>query len=263
MPVIILHMQYKAIVFDLDGTAIPLQTDGVPSSAVISTVAKAKERIIVCAATGRPITNAKPILEKLGLVDPCIISGGTQIINPVSKETLWEKRLLEKQVSQVVKLCKPYSFEILFGDELKGVSAIDKVVTGSERVIYLMNTLPQHQDEILEKLSKVDGIAYHSAGSWNEGKVDIHITHKEATKESAMKHLLQILNLNKSEVVAVGDYNNDIPLLNSAGYKVAMGNATHDLKQIADYIAPSVDEDGLAHTIDLLLSGKLPERKTT
>lgn len=43
---------------------------------------------------------------------------------------------------------------------------------------------------------------------------------------------------------------NDLPLFEASGFKVAMGNACPELKAVADYIAPSVTEDGLAHVVD-------------
>jgi hydroxymethylpyrimidine pyrophosphatase-like HAD family hydrolase len=51
-------------------------------------------------------------------------------------------------------------------------------------------------------------------------------------------------------MIGVGDGYNDFPLLEACGLKVAMGNALEDLKGIADYIAPSVDEDGVANVIE-------------
>lgn len=49
--------------------------------------------------------------------------------------------------------------------------------------------------------------------------------------------------------MVVGDGGNDLPLFELAGFKVAMGNAEEVLKKQADWIAPSVDEDGLAVAI--------------
>jgi hydroxymethylpyrimidine pyrophosphatase-like HAD family hydrolase len=47
----------------------------------------------------------------------------------------------------------------------------------------------------------------------------------------------------------VGDSDNDIPMLQAAGLGVAMGNANERVKAVADWIAPSLDEDGVAATI--------------
>jgi hydroxymethylpyrimidine pyrophosphatase-like HAD family hydrolase len=51
-------------------------------------------------------------------------------------------------------------------------------------------------------------------------------------------------------VIAIGDGHNDMPLLEAAGLKVAMGNAPDEVKQLADYVAPSLADDGVAAAID-------------
>lgn len=93
-------------------------------------------------------------------------------------------------------------------------------------------------------------IEAHAFFSWEKGKTDIYITHKEASKRRAVKKLADLLNISLSEIICVGDGLNDVPLLNTCGFKVAMGNAADDLKKIADYIAPGVEEDGVAHIIE-------------
>ena len=59
-----------------------------------------------------------------------------------------------------------------------------------------------------------------------------------------------MINVQKETAVAVGDSNNDLPLFKGVGYKVAMGNATNELKAEADYITASVEDDGLAQFIE-------------
>ena len=58
------------------------------------------------------------------------------------------------------------------------------------------------------------------------------------------------MNIKTEETIGVGDGFNDIPFIQETGFKVAMGNAVDDLKAIADYIAPTVEEDGVAHVIE-------------
>ena len=53
----------------------------------------------------------------------------------------------------------------------------------------------------------------------------------------------------KEEIIAFGDGHNDISMVNYAGFGVAMGNAVEELKNIADEITLSNDEDGIAHTL--------------
>ena len=56
--------------------------------------------------------------------------------------------------------------------------------------------------------------------------------------------------LEKDEILTIGDQNNDIALLQAGGVKVAMGNATEELKAIADYITESVYEDGFVKAME-------------
>ena len=243
-------MQFKAVIFDLDGTAIPTKLNAIPSFRLINSIKKAQKLVRLSAATGRSTTTARKILQTLNLIDPCIVCGGTQIINPKTEITLWEKRLTELQVKKIIKVCKPYPYEVIFSDEAKGATAMNKIIKGSERIIYVMATKEKDAELILEELNKIDGIAANLPGSWTKNRMDIHITNKLATKKNAVEKLIKLLNIDKRFVLGVGDRDNDLPLFESVGYKVAMGDGTEKLKNAADYIAPSVENDGLAKVIE-------------
>lgn len=58
------------------------------------------------------------------------------------------------------------------------------------------------------------------------------------------------MGISTSEIIGIGDHYNDFPLLMACGFKVAMGNAVPELKAIADYIAPSVENNGLADVLE-------------
>ena len=60
----------------------------------------------------------------------------------------------------------------------------------------------------------------------------------------------ELNGIETSQIIAAGDSYNDIPLLEACGLRIAMGNAVPELKALADYVAPSVDQDGLATAID-------------
>lgn len=245
-------MKYKAIIFDLDGTAIPNVPNGLPSPELIEAVKQAQGSIKLSAATGRPITNAKSILSALNLKDPCVISAGTQIVNPLTDEILWEAVIEPADVAKILGVCKPYHYEILVRNELmgEGGAAVDRdAIDGHVNVMYIMGCAEPDAEAILEELEKITGITAAGVTSWTHEGVDIHITHREATKEHAVGELLNILGLDKSEVIGVGDANNDIHLFEADGYKVAMGNGTDRLKSIADEVIDSVDDNGLATLI--------------
>ena len=76
------------------------------------------------------------------------------------------------------------------------------------------------------------------------------IQHVEATKQHAIFEVAKLLHIDTHEIIGVGDGYNDFPLLMACGLKVAMGNAVPELKAIADYIAPTIDEDGVSDIIE-------------
>ena len=75
------------------------------------------------------------------------------------------------------------------------------------------------------------------------------IMNKEATKSKAVEKLAKDWGINQSEIVAFGDDINDIDMLTYVGIGVAMGNAVNEVKDIADEICLSNEEDGIVEWI--------------
>ena len=75
----------------------------------------------------------------------------------------------------------------------------------------------------------------------------------DSNKGIAVKKMLEILNIKKEEAIAIGDDNNDLSMFEQVGYKVAMGNAINIVKEKADEITLSNDEDGVAVFLEKLL----------
>ena len=78
----------------------------------------------------------------------------------------------------------------------------------------------------------------------------VDFTRNGVNKASAARRLAKILGTDASRLIAAGDSHNDLSLLKACGLRIAMGNAPDEVKAIADYVAPSVDEDGLAVAIE-------------
>lgn len=78
---------------------------------------------------------------------------------------------------------------------------------------------------------------------------NIEINDINANKGNALKFLAKHAGLNESETMAFGDGLNDIYMLKAAGVGVAMGNACDELKEIADYVTASCNDDGIAEGI--------------
>jgi hydroxymethylpyrimidine pyrophosphatase-like HAD family hydrolase len=74
-------------------------------------------------------------------------------------------------------------------------------------------------------------------------------TIKGVSKLSALEHACDKLGIDRREVMAFGDAQNDMSMLAFAGYGVAMGNACDELKAMADEITATNNEDGIAVTL--------------
>ena len=122
------------------------------------------------------------------------------------------------------------------------------------RFVYLLAIPEVMAIRISNKINSWGYAAAHYTPSWSGNNlVDIHVTHPEATKENAVKIWQKMMGVSKEETIGVGDSGNDIPIFESVGFRVAVNNATNSLKQLADYIAPFVEDHALKHVIDKFL----------
>lgn len=79
------------------------------------------------------------------------------------------------------------------------------------------------------------------------------IANIDCNKGTAIKKLLEILNIKKEEAIAIGDDNNDLSMFEQVGYKVAVANAIDIVKEKADEITLSNDDDGVAVFLEKLI----------
>jgi HAD superfamily hydrolase (TIGR01484 family) len=244
-------MKYQALIFDIDGTAIHNDEFAVPTAVVVDAVQKAQKLVKVTCATGRPLGMALPIIRALGLKELCVISGGTQIYDPKTNEIIWEKSLDSDTVINIVELCKANNYEVVINDEVTGERAQVRTIPETVYVMFIMQMDSAAAESLLAELKRISSVSAHAVVSWKSTDVfDVHITHKEATKKHAIHLVLEKLDLDPSKVIGVGDGSNDIPLFESVGLKVAMGNASNLLKEHADYVTGDVNDDGLAQVIE-------------
>ncbi|GGJ69182.1 hypothetical protein GGR02_002120 [Anoxybacillus voinovskiensis] len=82
---------------------------------------------------------------------------------------------------------------------------------------------------------------------------NIEINHRQATKGEAVKQLAATYGIDLKKTMVIGDSLNDLPMFAVAGYRVAMGNAAEEVKQQADFITITNDEDGVAHALEKLV----------
>lgn len=241
--------KYKALMLDLDGTTIPNRRNGLPSQKVIEAVKRAQKIISVCVATGRPMDQAKYIIDILQIDKPVILLGGSQIIDGKSKEFIYE-RPLETDAITVLSALKPFNINIVMDEKYGKVDFTDSYQPKVVFNVFIKPLTETKADEIYKSISHINSIAVHKIVSWERGKVSINISHSIATKQHAIYEVARILGIKTNEIIGIGDGYNDFPLLMACGLKVAMGNAVSEIKAIADYVALSVTEDGVAEVIE-------------
>jgi hydroxymethylpyrimidine pyrophosphatase-like HAD family hydrolase len=78
----------------------------------------------------------------------------------------------------------------------------------------------------------------------------LEVLHLEGTKGCAIHFLAGYFGIDMSQVIAVGDSWNDHDMIEMAGLGVAMGNAVASLKEKADYVTLTNNDDGVAHVIE-------------
>ena len=217
---------------------------------------------IVTIATGRNYHNAKFIIKAFGITDPVIVNGGSQIINPVSDEVLWEKRLNRDVAKKIIGYVNDtrQDADLLIGFGQKEILFSDMVDDGLGDMIYLAFIDISDRDEVDRLVSMIDTLPGVRAGfvpsPKSHDRFCVTVTDEDATKSHALCELQNMLGITSAETIAIGDGNNDLPLFESSGLKVAVDNADPLLKTAADMVVPSFHEHGMLQVINSYLIGK-------
>lgn len=221
--------------------------------------------------TGRTYSG---VLEKacheLKVKNIIVSRGGAEVWDPTTNKRISAIYLENEDVEKIVAVLRKHNIYFEIGKE-KGVYASKKTerykdiwkmylpiesVTYSEVSKIRAFFFPDQKidfdtiihDEIIQNLPRVHAIKAH----------DVHfqsydITSAKATKYMAALEMMKHFSISEEHTRGIGDGYNDYPLLSAAGKKVAMENAPDELKEIADVIAPTEEEDGVAVILEKLL----------
>jgi hydroxymethylpyrimidine pyrophosphatase-like HAD family hydrolase len=243
-------MTYKGLFLDLDGTTIPNRPDGMPSQRVAEAIHRAKPRIHVCVATSRPLFRARTVLDHLDIRGLCVVCDSAQIYDPVKKKFVRTLYLDSVNVAEILRVVAKYSDRIFINSGGEEWLYQGGAVTRRLCSVFPGEFAPQDADELVAQLTKIPNVAVHRMPAWERGKIAVAVSHALATKQHAVSEVAKLLGMQTREMIGVGDGYNDFPMLMACGLKVAMGNAVDELKAIADFVAPSVDQDGVATVIE-------------
>lgn len=244
-------MKYKALFLDVDGTVVSHGIDDLPTPKVAQAIAKCKDaNVAVCLATSRTLRVTRSIIKHLDLTGYCVLSSGTQIYDPQQNKIISEKLFPTDTLETILTVAQEYGEELMIFDGEKetfydGTRPPKKVVG-----IYFPQLDPVILGKIHKKLENLSGISLHRMQAWSPKYETLDIVSKDASKLHGIVDVAKLLGIQTHEMIGVGDGYNDFPLLMACGLKIAMGNAVPELKAIADFIAPSVEEDGVATVIE-------------
>lgn len=256
------------LVLDIDGTIF--KKDYTASDRVKRTLQNlAKDGIKVVLCTGRMYAATKSIAEELGLTTPVICYQGGLVKNFCENDTtLCEKTMPCDLARDVIKELKKRNifFNLYINDILmvEEDSYLIKQYVDARNIEY--KVIGNCDDIDLKGLNKIlaidddtkliEDLQKEMAEKYKDKLYVIRSTPRfcefsstEATKGNAVRFLSEMWGIKKEEIMACGDQDNDIEMLLAAGTKVAMGNATESLKEIADYVTESVDNDGVVHAV--------------
>jgi HAD superfamily hydrolase (TIGR01484 family) len=243
-------MKYKALFLDVDGTTVPNAPDGTPSPRVLEAIHKINPRIHVCIATSRPLFLAKAIIELLQVRGLCIVNDSTQIYDPVAKKFLQTLYIEPASLPKIFRIARRYSSKILMNAGKNDRNVRRGSVAKKVCSVYVGDSEPAEAEKLVAELTKIPNLAVHKMPAWEKGKIAVSVSHATATKLHGVNTVANLLGIRTEEMIGVGDGYNDFPLLMACGLKIAMGNAVSELKAIADFVAPSVEEDGVATVIE-------------
>ncbi len=258
--------KYKMLVSDIDGTI--LGSTNKLSSKIINTIKKASQKgLKIIIATGRMHKAAIDIHEELGLNTPIISYQGAIIRD---NQKLYKCIPIEKQLAfEIINKLRKYnehinvyteddlyvenvSDRLLNYTEVRNISytKIDKFEDISDKDILKIITItktPEKNNLIKTEMSKDYGELLNIVKSTD---IYCEFVNKYADKSYALNYLANYYNIPTDEVIAVGDQENDILMIKAAGLGAAMGNGCEQIKKVADYICPSVEQDGVAQLIE-------------
>lgn len=262
---------YKLLALDMDGTLLTSQGEISPNTR--EAIAKARAMgVKVVLASGRPLEGMLPYLNTLRLntdddfvlcyngsliqkagshdvVRSCILNGcDAHALQTLSRELGVNIHAFSRRLGLITPKRNHYTeheaklngiplLEMDFA-ELPADEEILKVMFIDEPEV-LSAAIARLTPDLHQRYTIVQSAPYF-----------LEFLNPSSNKGIAVGMLADYLGLDASEVICVGDAGNDRHMIEFAGLGVAMGNATEDIKAIADFVTKSNDQDGIAHLIE-------------
>ena len=266
-------MSVKLFVSDIDGTLL------VPGKKISARNIDAVKRmteagITVTIATGRMYRAALPIAKELGVNVPIITYNGA-LIKSTDGEIIHAEYLPENIVVELVNFYEKrdwylqnYSEDNLYypayNDYAKFYETSQKVqgtAIGWDAMkiktsnVCKMLSITDNEEENLRRMDELKNFFGNKIDVTKSAPIFTEIVCPNVSKASAVKILAKKLGVDRAEVMAIGDADNDLPMLKVAGTSIAMGNGMDEVKNSCDVVTGLCEDDGFAQAIDKFVFG--------
>lgn len=259
----------RLVVSDVDGTLVDKQKQltAVTADAVARLDAAGVGFTIISA---RPRSGMMPIADTLGLDEPMGAFNGGIVFTRAG--VVMEHHVIDPEVARgVMALAEGQAVDRwVFADDRWYASTDQGVHVEHERVA--SNQQPIVTTDFAALLDRADKITFVSddaallvamrdrakdfaarATIVQSQTYYLDVTALAANKGDGIVALAAAVGVGLDETAAIGDQFNDVPMLQAAGYAVAMGNAPAKVQSYADAVTSGNDADGVAHAIDTLI----------
>jgi len=255
----------KLLAIDVDGTL--LRSDlRICQGAAQACRAAERAGCVVVLATARGPRLTSWIIQALDLTAPTINYNGAVIWNPLDNVPQFHQPLDPEIASSIIETARTIDPKIMVAIEVLDrwytdrvdrrfdqltdpdlIEPLERFLTAPVTRLTLLG-MPDQIQSVLEPLQtqfwKQRTIALHTPDSQI-----IQITHPLADKAIALQRVAQRLGASSEQVMVIGDADNDLGMMEWAGFSVAVENATDNIKKAADAIVPSNDEQGVARAV--------------
>lgn len=259
------------VVTDMDGTLFDHSLEVRPRTrAAIRALQEAGH--VVTIATGRMYRATQPYAAAVGLHEPLICYQGALI---QSAEAVIAHHTLSLEVARdAVRFAREEGRHLnVYVDDRLFVEArspeadfyLTLSPTAALEEVGDMATFLQHEPTklvFIQSEAETAGVLERAAARWN-GRAQVvrshprfvELTHPEANKGRALLELAERLAIPPERTLALGDNHNDLSMIHAAAIGVAIGNAVPEVRAAADWVAPTLDEDGWAAAVERFILG--------
>lgn len=265
-------MSIKLIAIDIDGTL--LNSNHQLTDEVKLALKQAEEKgVKIVLTTGRPLTGVQDLIAELELYsenDYVITYNGALIQKTKSKEIVTQTGLTFDDYIAIDALARKLNVHLHTETETTMYTSNRDISPYTVLEAHLVNMplkfrTPEEMTPELNilKMMMIDDPAVLDAAITNIPKefydkytivkstpYFLEFLNKEVDKGAAVKQLAEALGIEAREVMALGDNENDLPMIEYAGLGIAMGNATENIKNAASFITASNDAHGVAVAIE-------------